>query len=76
MAQLKTYRCWFKDGSARLVTQEGHREAAEEAQELAHLGNAPAPPKGHEDYRRYLDACRVVKTECLTDGTVTKWKVG
>lgn len=71
---MKAFRCWFKDGSARLIDQADHRSAAEEAQELAHLANAPAPPKGHEDYARYRDAVRVVRTECLTDGTVTKWK--
>lgn len=74
MAQTRIYRCWYKDDSARLVSQTGHREAAEEAQELAHLANAPVPPKEHEDYQRYFSACRVVKTECLSDGTVTKWK--
>lgn len=74
MAQLKPFRCWFKDGSALSVDQTDHRHAAEEARELALLQNAPAPDKTHEDYPRYRDAVRVVRTECLTDGTVQKWK--
>lgn len=79
MAQLKIYRCWHKDGSARLVSQTDHRSAAEEAQELAGLQNADMPGRGSArddpaERRRYLDACRVVKTECLTDGTEKRWK--
>ena len=75
MSELRCYRCWFADGSARLVDQIGHREAAEEAMELAQLANAPAPKRqDKEGWSRYLSACRVVRTECLTDGTVKKWK--
>lgn len=75
MAQAKVYRCWYRDGSARLVNQTSHRDAAAEAQELAGLENAPAPAiTDKAETRRYLDACKVARTECLTDGTETKWK--
>jgi hypothetical protein len=75
MASLKTFRCWYKDGSARLVSQMGHTEAAAEAQELAGLQNGPAPDKtDRAEYARYRAACKVVKTECLSDGTESKWK--
>lgn len=77
MAQNKTYRCWYRDGSARLVSAKDHRSAALEAQELAGIANAPAPAKSNADeYRRYLDACKVARTECITPGddSITRYK--
>jgi hypothetical protein len=71
---MSTFRVWFKDNSARLVDSASHADAAKEAAELAHLENAPAPDKGHEDYPRYLKSVRVSKTENLDDGTVKAWK--
>lgn len=73
---MKAFRCWYKDGSARLVDAADHATAAGEAQELATIQNAPAPDKAKspDEYTRYLAACKVVKTGCLTDGTVSRWK--
>lgn len=84
---MKMFRCWYKDGSARMVNQESHREAAGEAQELAGLANDlnstcekisrnrnMSPEEREAERRRVVDACKVIKTECLTDGTVAKWK--
>jgi len=70
---MKAYRCWYKDGSARTLDATGHREAAGTAQELAHLENCPVPTDPVEK-QRYMDACKVVRTECLTDATEKKWK--
>ena len=70
----KTFRCWFKDGTARLITQDSHHDAAMEAQELAGLDNADIRRDDDEGRRLYYNATRVVKTECLTDGSVEKWK--
>jgi hypothetical protein len=68
------YRCWYRDGSARLVHDSNHKQAGLQAQELAGLANGDMPKEGHEDRQAYLDACKVVKTECLTDGSVRNWK--
>jgi hypothetical protein len=73
MAQSKLYRCWFKDGSMRLIHQKDHHDAALEAQELAGLANGDMP-KDVAERKRWLAACKVVRTECLTDGTEAKWK--
>ena len=70
MAQLKCYRCWFRDDSAMLVTQDSHENAALEAQELAGVQNSDIRDQRTE----YLRRCKVRRTECLTDGTEKKWK--
>ena len=68
-----TFRCWYKDGSARLITSHSHKNAAGEAQELAQIQNGDMPKEGDER-QRFLDACKVVRTENLTDGTEKKWR--
>lgn len=70
---MKTYRCWYRDGSARTIDQESHEGAAKEAQELAGLDNGPVPTDPVEK-KRYLAACKVKRTECLTDGLTRNWK--
>lgn len=70
---MKTFRCWYRDGSSRLVQQSDHRTAAAEAQELAQIANADMP-KYVAERQRFLDACKVQRTECLTDGTEKRWK--
>jgi hypothetical protein len=57
-----------------LVHDSNHKQAGLQAQELAGLANGDMPKEGHEDRQAYLDACKVVKTECLTDGSVRNWK--
>lgn len=77
MSANKTYRCWHKDGTARLVSSDSHRNAAAEAQELAGLANAPAPPVTDVvEMKRFLNSCEVVRTECITPGddTIRRWK--
>lgn len=52
MAQLKTFRCWYHDGSMRIVLDQSHRWAAVQAQELAGFQNAGIKLAPEERLRR------------------------
>lgn len=72
MAQLKIYRCWYFDGSMRLVSAKDHSTAALEAQELAGIANADMPKSSPEERRDWLVASKVKRTECLAEGDRTE----
>lgn len=72
--EMKCFRCWYKDGSARMLDAADHRSAAGTAMELASIDNADLDRTKPEQKAEYLNRCRVIKTECLTDGSVQKWK--
>jgi hypothetical protein len=71
----KTYRVWYWNDSARLVSQTSHIDAAIEAIELATVAQAPAPDHGGPEWEQYRRAVCVKRVECLEDGSKVSYKL-
>lgn len=67
------YRCFFADGSCRIVRASSHLDAALQAQEEAWLEAKDMPATGPVNAGRITKRIRVVKTLSLSNGDYRRW---
>lgn len=72
MAQLKPFRCWYHDGSMRLISAKDHRSAALEAQELAGIANADIRDSNRDEF---LKRSKVKTVEEIETGRKVRYRL-